>query len=168
MFPSWWNYLERTTKCGLLGGGMSLEVGFKVSKESCHFQCAFSASHLWIKMWAVRCFCHHAFAPASWTLKPKAKLNTFFCKFPWSWYWEWNCCSFEPDCNAFWSNMEDLAMGKHLNTVSQVSWVFLIEAWKTIMLSGDCGGAAQEVLEGSNISIWARESFLWYLSKEHG
>lgn len=40
--PRWWNYLERTRRCGL-EGDVSLEVGFDILKDS------LSVSSLWFK-----------------------------------------------------------------------------------------------------------------------
>jgi hypothetical protein len=34
---SWWNYVGRIRRCGFVGGGVSLEVDFEFSKDSCRF-----------------------------------------------------------------------------------------------------------------------------------
>lgn len=40
LVPSWWNHLGRIPRDGLVGGGVSLGVGFAVSKDLCHSQYA--------------------------------------------------------------------------------------------------------------------------------
>lgn len=46
LVPSWWNCLGRTRKCDLVGEGMSLGTGFKVSRDLWHSQCALCPCHL--------------------------------------------------------------------------------------------------------------------------
>jgi hypothetical protein len=38
---SWWNVFGRIRRCGLAGEGVSLGVGFKISKDWHHCQCLF-------------------------------------------------------------------------------------------------------------------------------
>lgn len=37
--PNWWDCLENIRSCGLVGGAVSLGVGFEVLKNLHHFQC---------------------------------------------------------------------------------------------------------------------------------
>ena len=41
LVPSWWNHLRRIRMCGLVEGGVSLEVGFEAPKVKCHAQYTF-------------------------------------------------------------------------------------------------------------------------------
>jgi hypothetical protein len=49
LVPSWWTYLERIRRCGLVRGGASLGVGFEVSKIHAILVSSLSASNLQIR-----------------------------------------------------------------------------------------------------------------------
>lgn len=55
-------WLGRTRRCALVGKGVLLWVQPLPPSGG-----TFSASCSWVEMWTLSCFCHHAFAPSSWT-----------------------------------------------------------------------------------------------------
>lgn len=94
LIHNWWCYLGRARRCILARGSVSLGTVFEVSKPSLHLKLTLSISFLWLKKWALSCFCHYAWSlllcfPArmvmvfypSGTINPKS----FFYKLPWLW-----------------------------------------------------------------------------------
>lgn len=62
--PSWWKYLGRIRRCGLVGGAISLAGWAKahvVPHVPLYVHC------LKIRMWAPRCPFHYTLAPSPWT-----------------------------------------------------------------------------------------------------
>lgn len=56
--PQFATYWRKTRRVGIVGN-VSLWAGFEVSKIHAVPSLPLSASCLWIKMWALRCFSHH-------------------------------------------------------------------------------------------------------------
>lgn len=42
LVPSWWHRLGKIRRCALVGGGVSMGMGFEVPKRPCHSQLALS------------------------------------------------------------------------------------------------------------------------------
>lgn len=62
------SYMGRIRTCGLLEGGMSLKVGFEISKD-CYITILSSLClYLQIKKWTLSCSYHYLVAPLSWIL----------------------------------------------------------------------------------------------------
>lgn len=47
---TWWNYLGKIKRSGLVKETMSLGVGFQVLREECHSQCLLSVPYSWTEM----------------------------------------------------------------------------------------------------------------------
>jgi hypothetical protein len=94
--PSWWDYLGRIRRCGLVGGGVSLGVGFEGLNNhaflsqplSLHGCClsmrTLSYSSSIMQACLLPCSPQGGHELTLWNYK--SPINCFFYKLPWSWY----------------------------------------------------------------------------------